>query len=990
MSDAPHLWALFVEEGMALVSSLRAAVEGELPRAAELAGECHAVATSALLLGFEAIAALAFECEHALAEVAAGRSSPDVLREALAGASDELLAAFQTLSAPDEADRFVDDGALGAASSSLAKSLSTVPLPASTASSPARGASAPAARAAPPTSRRPVPAGAARPAERALPAPKPAATAAARAAPAPGAAPRAEARAATAGAPPPASDEPWPWQCPLDDEMLGVFFAEVEERLTSLDESLLRLENEAEDGELVQSIFRDLHTIKGNADLAGLSPLKNLAHAAEDLMSIFRAGTRVAERGDVDLLLEALEELRNHVTSAQRRDPLHRAREQSLAGRLRATAAGDAPPAASAPRAPSEEGSPPPASAEITAHGSDRTPAARGADTGHGSDDGPQQPPPTPPKPRPAGAKRADETQQNQIRVDFSKLDKLLNLVGELVLDKSTMGEHVARLGELAEVIEAGRRRAALGGRRADDAAARGDLSRLAEELGLAERQLDELLQDLGRSSHRLDHVTGDLRDQVMKLRMVPVGRVFRRFAVKVRELSYRHEKKVRLELVGAETELDKMLVEQLDGPLLHLVTNAVYHGIELPDARRAAGKEAEGTIRLRAYHEGTQIVVAVEDDGGGIDPAVVRRIAAERGVASPEALAQKSDREIQMLVFEPGFSGVSEVDEDAGRGVGTAVVWKTVVSDLKGSIDLDSCVGLGTTFYLRLPLTLAIIQVLLFEAGGETFAVPLDVVRRTLSVPAGSVHEVCDREVIALEGKQVPLLRMDELLGCPRQAAREELHVLLVTLAGRSYGLACDRTLRKQEVLIKSLGDLLEEVPGVMGATLIGDRCVPILEVPAIVDRALASPLRARPVAPTRATANDPTRPRVLVVDDSAAAREAVVRVLADEGYDVRTADDGVEALALAETQRFDLVTTDAMMPRLDGFELTRALRASERHRDTPIVMVTSRGETADRVRGFDAGVDAYLTKPVEAAELIGIVRTHLRRAAHAGSERG
>ncbi|MCC6527464.1 MAG: response regulator [Polyangiaceae bacterium] len=960
MTDAPYLWSLFLEEGTALVGLLRSGLAADaLPRAAELADECRAVATSAELLGFAPIARLALDCENALLEVAAGRTPASALRTPLAAASDELMAAFQTLSAPNEADRFVDDGALGAASRTLAQHFSGPPPATLDAGEPAP---------APPPSASPRPAGRAPAAPPPVPPPAPPPPAPPRPAPAPVAA-----RA-------PAADEPWPWQSQLDDEMLGVFFAEVEERLTSLDDSLVRLEQEAEDGELVQSIFRDLHTIKGNADLAGLSPVKNLAHAAEDLMSVFRSGARVAERTDVDLLLETQEELRNLCAAAQRRDPLFHARSLGLAARLRARAAGESAASSAVPTAPAAatraRAAEPPAPLVAPAPGP-AEPATRAAA-------------PAPAPSRAAAGKRGEEPQQNQIRVDFGKLDKLLNLVGELVLDKSTLSEHLARLAELAEVIETGRRRAATAGRRPDDAAARADLGRLADELGLAERQLDELLQSLGRSSHRLDHVTGDLRDQVMKLRMVPIGRVFRRFAVKVRELSYRHDKKVRLELVGEHTELDKMLVEQLDGPLLHLVTNAVYHGIERPEARKAAGKSPEGVIRLRAYHEGTQMVVAVEDDGGGIDPAVVRRIAAERGILSPEALAQKSDLEIQMLVFEPGFSRVAEVDEDAGRGVGTAVVWKTVVSDLKGSIELDSRVGLGTTFYLRLPLTLAIIQVLLFEAGGETFAVPLDVVRRTLAVPASAVHEVCDREVIAVEDKQVPLVRLDEVLGCAGRSTQDGLHVLFVTLSGRTYALGCDRTLRKQEVLIKSLGDLLDEVPGVMGATLIGDRCVPILEVPTLVDRALASPLGPRAAAPAGPAPAAGTRLRVLVVDDSAAAREAVARVLDKEGYAVRTADDGAEALALAEAEHFDLVTTDAMMPRLDGFELTRALRASARHRDTPIVMVTSRGETADRVRGFDAGVDAYLTKPVEPAELIGIVRSHLRHAAGADTERG
>ncbi|RLB52336.1 MAG: hypothetical protein DRI90_22240 [Deltaproteobacteria bacterium] len=581
------------------------------------------------------------------------------------------------------------------------------------------------------------------------------------------------------------------------------------------------------------------------------------------------------------------------------------------------------------------------------------------------------------------------------LRVDFAKLDRLMNLVGELVLDKANFGTNLQQLSAIAAGMASGRKRIAGVGRDSGRAISRAEVRALAEELAKLEQNFETLEQEFSRTSQRLDNVTGDLRDQVMQLRMVPIGTVFRRFGVRVRELAIRHEKDVRLELVGEHTELDRMLVDHIDAPLLHLVTNAVYHGIETSAERVAAGKDPQGLLRLRAFQQGNQIVIEVHDDGGGIDPSVIRTIASERGIRSAEELAAMDDKEVLVLIMDPRLSGVLQVDEDAGRGVGMTVVWKTIITGLKGSIDIDSTVGVGTTFTLKLPLTLAIIQVVLLRAGAETVAMPLDLVTRTLTCSPEDIRHVCDREVLQLGDRQVPLVRLAQAIGAASverpgphhqdsTPASLQRHVILVDLWGQTYGLLCDRLVGKQEVVIKSLGDLLEEVPGVAGATLLRDRCVVILDIPVIIDRASHASYDALSpaVADQGGGRAQSSVPRILVVDDSDMTRESIKRLLEDEGYQVSSAVDGEDALRLAQEGHFDLISTDAMMPNMDGYELTRALRAEPRHRDTPIMMVTSRDQTADRVLGFDAGVDAYLTKPFNRSELLEIVAVHLRRA--------
>jgi two-component system chemotaxis sensor kinase CheA len=313
-------------------------------------------------------------------------------------------------------------------------------------------------------------------------------------------------------------------------------------------------------------------------------------------------------------------------------------------------------------------------------------------------------------------------------------------------------------------------------------------------------------------------------------------------------------------------------------------------------------------------------------------------------------------------------------------------VVRDTIVTRLKGEIELGSTVGQGSVFTLRLPLTLAIIQVLLAGVGGEIFAIPLDSVTRTITVAPGEVHHSADRELITVRGRQVPLVRLATALALDVEPGESELlHVVLIESGSTMFGMVCDRLIGKQEIVIKSLGDVLREVPCAAGATLLGDRVVLILDVPALLARAVgrAGATRGTAAAAEPSPAARPSEParrrRVLLVEDSDVVRQTLRRLIEGAGFEVVEARDGAEGLALARASQFDLVSTDVMMPHMDGYELTRALRAEPRYAAIPIVMVTSRGEKIDRVRGFDAGVDEYITKPHDRQELLRAIVRHL-----------
>jgi len=724
------------------------------------------------------------------------------------------------------------------------------------------------------------------------------------------------------------------WTPTVDDDMIDLFFDEATDRLEALAGKLVEIERRPGDIDLLRDVFRDMHTVKGSSAMVGLRPVNDLAHAAEDLVGQVRDAGRPVDGAMIDALLAALDALRAMIEQARKRVPIT-VDPTPVIARLRNPSAAVAAAPMPQPAAPSA------------------TPLALAAEA------------------------------RQTIRVDFDKLDKLLNLVGELVLGRDELRGAVDALGAVTTELAADRgvsRRVAVVRGTTGGSLARG-LDTLGEELSRVERVLSGVTSDLDRGTDRLDAISGELREQVMRLRMVSVAGVFRKHVRTVRDLAASLGKRARLVLEGDDTELDKLLVEALDEPLMHLVRNAVDHGLENPDARAAAGKPTEGIVRLAAAHRGNTVEIRVSDDGRGLDTAKLKKKAIERGLITEEEAEEMDDRAARELIFRAGFSTAATVSEVSGRGVGMDVVRQTIITRLKGTIDVESNVGQGSTFVLKLPLTLAIIQVLVARAGGETFAIPLDVVQRVLAIGPHEVELVGDREVCVVRGKHVPLVRLDHVLEL-EAAADGTLQLVLVEHNGQSYALVCEHLLGKREIVIKSLGKMLTNVPCVAGATLLGERVALILDIPAIITRALSRPAGAQRARRSERAASSA---HVLLVEDSDIVRESLRRILVDAGYVVTVAIDGAHGLELAKSRRFDLVSTDVVMPRMDGYELTRALREMPEYADTPIIMVTSMGERIDRVRGFDAGVDEYITKPHDRAMLLRVVRKLL---GHAGGE--
>jgi chemotaxis protein histidine kinase CheA len=487
--------------------------------------------------------------------------------------------------------------------------------------------------------------------------------------------------------------------------------------------------------------------------------------------------------------------------------------------------------------------------------------------------------------------------------------------------------------------------------------------------VGEACSRLEGLSHELEDATSRLDAVSSRLREQVMKLRMVPISGLFNKYRRVVRDMSHSLGKEIQVQIRGSETELDKLLVERLDDPLLHLVRNAVDHGVELPTERQATGKPHQGTLVLSASHRGHQMVIEIADDGAGLDPERVGAKALERGLVSSEDLSRMDRHQLLELIFLPGLSTASEVTGLSGRGVGMDVVRETI-SSLKGSIEIHSEPGAGARFVLQLPLTLAISNVLFCRAGGQDLAVPIHAVKHTLIADAETTRQVASMPTLKLD-REVPLIDVAGALGLPHPAPHPPFPVALVEAMGGTYGLVFEQLLDRQEIVIKSLGSLLERVPCCAGATLVGERCALILDVPALVRRSLDTTTR-----PPADRERQPGLPTVLVVEDSDTVREDLRRLLVEAGFEVLEARDGEDALRLADQRVVDLVSTDVIMPGIDGYELCRRLRRLPGYDEVPIIMLTSRDQEIDRISGFDAGVDAYMVKPVSRSEMLELVR--------------
>jgi chemosensory pili system protein ChpA (sensor histidine kinase/response regulator) len=770
-------------------------------------------------------------------------------------------------------------------------------------------------------------------------------------------------------------------------EILTYFGPEGAEHLETMARALGALER-GETEELA-TLLRAVHTLKGAAYTVGYAAMGRLAHRIEDLLGAPQQELALAPPV-LESLWAALDVLR-HLLAGPDLAPadLPAALERAEARLVALMPAAE--PAAAAPGA--RDAAPP---------GPDATVAA------------------------PAAAERAPATRdavRPSIRVGLDRLDALLDLVGELVVARSRLDQRFARLERLDELLGWSRARMThvvrdferkhldpqLPGAaaRRDGAPATGgdvgpgrlesvselfaelefdrydDFNILARSVGEISADLSEvqaqlavLFRQMRDDATHLQRLTGALRREATRARMVPIGRLFARFPRQVREVAQAAGKDVRLQLVGEAVELDNAIVEQIADPLLHALQNAVVHGIEPTAERVALGKASPGTIVLGAYHRGGWIEVEVQDDGRGIDPAVVRAQAIRQGFVDPDVGAGLSDREVLELIFRPGFTTAGQVTPVAGRGIGMDVV-RTNVGRLHGEVEIDTVPGTGTRLTLRVPLTVVISESLMVRAGRETFAIPLHAVRVVRTARPEAVERTGDTEMVRIGDEALPLVRLDRALGLLAGAGAGPLPVLVVRAAGQPFALAVDAVLDKEEIVVRPLGGYVERLGPYGGATVTGEGRVVLVLDPARLQLPSGGGAAA---AATPAPAEAPRLPvpealRILLVDDSVSVRRFVGQMLERAGFRVSTANDGAEALARLGDQAVDLVITDLEMPRVNGYELIEELRRRSATRDLPVVVLTTRTGAKHLALARRLGVEHYVPKPVDERAFVRLV---------------
>lgn len=774
----------------------------------------------------------------------------------------------------------------------------------------------------------------------------------------------------------------------LDDDIMrqlrATFKMEAKEHIQAMNRVLLALEDdppEDERAELLEEIFREAHSLKGSAGAADVPEIEGIAHRLESVFSVAKSGELELTPELCDVLYEGIDAAEVIVATTLEGEP-HDLSLDALHGRLDAAEKGEAIPG-SAAQAATDPGT-----------GEDEAPSATAMDNGANSsqEEGRRAEGRRAEGRRAKSSKALSQGTEESIRVSTDKLDSLMTQAGELMVAGLKIDQRLKELEEITHATEDWNRewlkiRAAHSQLLHENGDER--IRPLLRFLNENEQVLKELateVSDLWRGLSRdallLSRVTSDVSEEVMKVRMLPIATVLNIFPRMVRDLARQKDKDVELVIEGAETELDRNVLEEIKDPLVHLVRNAVDHGIESPEEREAAGKPRVGTVTVKAYQKGSNIVVEVSDDGAGIDVEEVKRAAAKSKVLPQEELEAISDEQAMQLIFASGVSTSKMITETSGRGVGMDVVRKNVEA-LHGHVDVSSTLGEGTTTTLTLPLTLATTQELLVRVRDQTFGIPISAVERIQRIQPESIATVEGKEAIIVNGQPISLVYLCDVLEMPKEERalnpKEKIPVVILGAGRWRIAFLVDAVVGQQESVVKSLGRQLSRVRNVAGATILGTGQVIMTLNPSDLLKSARGAAGKTDIAARieQAQHEEEERTTVLVVDDALATRNLEKNILETVGYDVRVAADGVEALSILQSNGCDVVVSDVVMPNMDGFELTAAVRQDSQMADTPVILVTSLESEEDKERGLEVGADAYIVKSAfEQETLLDAVR--------------
>jgi two-component system chemotaxis sensor kinase CheA len=492
---------------------------------------------------------------------------------------------------------------------------------------------------------------------------------------------------------------------------------------------------------------------------------------------------------------------------------------------------------------------------------------------------------------------------------------------------------------------------------------------------------INQLRRSLADDTARLEQISTNLEEEIRTLRLLPLATLFNLFPRLVRDLARQEDKQIELVISGGETKADKRILEEMRDPLMHMLRNAVDHGIESPQDRQRQGKPAKGTIHLRGYQTPTHVVIEVSDDGQGLDLEKIKQIALKRGICSEEELATMPANQIQALIFAPGFSTRTLVTEVSGRGVGLDVV-QTHVDRLKGSIQVESFPGQGCTIRLQLSMTLATAHVLIVSVRGESYAIPVEAVETACLVQTESIFTIEGRNTILYDDQPVSVVHLAEILELPPETTPKSANssatlACLILKAGLKVGshsvqenantrlgVFVDALVDEQDVVLKPQSQLLKRVRNISGATILGTGRVCMVLNPIDLFKSMRRFNRGQTTKVAFQTTEPTRKLSVLLVEDSIATRTQEKRILEAAGYEVVTAVDGLDGFNKLQSRLFDAVVSDVQMPHLSGLELTARIRQHREYNELPIILVTTLASDDDKRRGAEAGANAYITK--------------------------
>jgi two-component system, chemotaxis family, sensor kinase CheA len=756
---------------------------------------------------------------------------------------------------------------------------------------------------------------------------------------------------------------------------------EAKDHIIGLSQSILDLEKDPSHPDTLKQIFRIAHTLKGSSKMFGLTEMSELAHLLEDALEAFSEKRVSPSKSVFNLFLQSVDFLTD-LSEVASKGEVFQGNLEPLLKRLEDVAKGKLP----------EDGP----IVEIPVVESQ-------AEVSHVTVENDEQPEPPPviqitekieespevssPEEVTEVAKKLGETsssrlQENEtIRIPAKKLDVAIKLMGEVLSNQGQMRQDLELLEELEtpnrkqkEVIS--KLQSLSNG---IDPQFKADILTILREYRSKTRSFMEKARD-NLSVQGL--LTDDLRDYVLKMRMLPISTVFDSLPRLVRDISHSLNKEIELTLKGGETELDNKIIEQIGPSLVHLIRNSLDHGIESPEERVRTGKSVKGTITIEARYEGGNVVVEIEDDGRGIQVEKIKEKALKQKIMDKETLLSISRSEIVDLIFTPNFSTSSFITDVSGRGVGMDVVKENIVERFNGSIAIETSEGKGTRFIIKLPLTLAIVRALVFSGfSGLKLAVPVSSIDEIIRLPQDQILEVVNKRAVRLREQLIPIYYLENFIGLPEAeaSASSEPVVLILSMGNDKLGLMVESIITEEDLETKTLPVHLRDVDFIAGAAAIGrDDIISLIHVPTLFE--LRKEIK---YGKSRSKDDDELKKdlHILVVDDSPSTREIEKSILESYGYRVDVASDGMEGLEKAKNFQYNLIVTDIEMPKLDGFSLTEALRKEEKHFFTPIIIVSSRDREEDKKKGMQVGADAYIIKgDFEQSNLLSTIKSLIR----------